>query len=209
LIDNWISKLRFKESYEKFVERFLYKRISANQLTLIGLFIGLLAAITIFFSGIFADLHFFLILISTTLMTISFFIDTLDGPIARLEGPSIFGGILDIFCDRTVEVSIIIAIISTDIINLVYPGLFLLASIVLCISLFLIISGLSQQDQSDRKSKVFKYRKGLIERSETFLFLMAINLLFFMRFLLLWIFAILVFITALLRLWDAYILFKK
>ncbi|MFX1587298.1 MAG: CDP-alcohol phosphatidyltransferase family protein, partial [Promethearchaeota archaeon] len=134
MIDNWISKLKFKKSYEKFVEKLVSKNFSANQLTVIGLIFGLLAAFTIFMSGIFVDYNPFLICVSAILMTISFFIDTLDGPIARLKGPTVFGGILDIFCDRTVEISIIIAIVSTDTFNLIYPGLFSLASIILCIS---------------------------------------------------------------------------
>ncbi|MFX1588714.1 MAG: CDP-alcohol phosphatidyltransferase, partial [Promethearchaeota archaeon] len=119
------------------------------------------------------------------------------------------GGILDIFCDRTVEISIIIAIVSTDTINLIYPGLFSLASIILCISMFLLVGSLSERGNDANKSKVIKYRKGLIERSETYLFLLAITILFFWRVLLLWIFTILIFITALLRLRDAYILFQN
>ncbi|MFW9937833.1 MAG: CDP-alcohol phosphatidyltransferase family protein [Candidatus Thorarchaeota archaeon] len=209
MIDNWISKLKFKKSYEKFVEKLVSKTFSANQLTIIGLIFGLLAAFTIFMSGIFVDFSLFLICVSAILMTISFFIDTLDGPIARLKGPTVFGGILDIFCDRTVEISIIIAIVSTDTINLIYPGLFSLASIILCISMFLLVGSLSERHNDANKSKVIKYRKGLIERSETYLFLLAITILFFWRVLLLWIFTILIFITALLRLRDAYILFQN
>jgi archaetidylinositol phosphate synthase len=209
MIDNWISKLKFKKSYEKLVEKLISKKISANQLTIIGLIFGLFAAFTIFMSSIFVRYYLFLTWISAILMTISFFIDTLDGPIARLKGPTVFGGILDIFCDRTVEISIIIAIVSTDTSKLIYPGLFSLASIILCISMFLIVGGLSEKNYDDDKSKVIRYRKGLIERSETFFFLLAITILFFWRVLLLWIFTILVFITALLRLRDAYILFKN
>lgn len=209
MIDSWISKLKFKKAYERIVEKLLFKRISANKLTIIGLIIGLSSAFTIFLSGIFIDFNLFLLLTSISLMIISFLIDTLDGPVARLEGPTVFGGILDLFCDRTVEVSIIIAIVSTDTLNLIYPGLFSLGSIILCLSMFLIVGSLSENKSADEKSKVIRYRKGLIERSETFLFLLGITILIFWRFILLWTFAILVFLTALLRLRDAYILFKN
>jgi len=209
MIDSWISKLKFKKAYERIVEKLLSKRISANKLTIIGLIIGLSSAFTIFLSGIFIEFNLFLLLTSISLMIISFLIDTLDGPVARLEGPTVFGGILDLFCDRTVEVSIIIAIVSTDTLNLIYPGLFSLGSIILCLSMFLIVGSLFENKSADEKSKVIRYRKGLIERSETFLFLLGITILIFWRFILLWTFAILVFLTALLRLRDAYILFKK
>ena len=142
-------------------------------------------------------------------MVISFFLDVLDGAVARLEGKTIFGGILDIFCDRTVEISIIIAIISTDPLTLTWPGIFSLGAIVLCITMFLLIGGAFNPEILDDQKKVIYYRRGIMERSETLIFLLAITVIFFLRFILLWTFAILVFITALLRLKDAYNLFKK
>ena len=61
----------------------------------------------------------------------------------------------------------------------------------------------------DELKKVIYYRHGLMERSETFLFLFCITLLISLRFLLLWIFAGLVFFTAVFRLRDAYILLNS
>ena len=103
---------------------------------------------------------------------------------------------------------IIIAIVATDPSKLVWPGMFTLAAIILCISMFLIVGGLIKRDELDKKSKVIIYQGGLMERSETFFFLLAIILLIPWRFVILWIFAILVFVTALLRLGDAYKIFK-
>ena len=141
-------------------------------------------------------------------MGISFFIDTLDGAMARLKGPTKFGGILDIFCDRTVEISIIIAIISTNASILMWPGVFSLGAITLCISMFLLVGGTIKVEDLDETKKVIYYRHGLMERSETFLFLLIITIFYPLRFILLWLFAILVYLTAILRLRDAYVLLK-
>ena len=209
MIDKWLSKTKFKEGYEKFVKKIITSRISANQLTVIGLVIGLISALFIYLSSVFEDLLIEFIVLSIIFTIVSFFVDTLDGSVARFEGPTIFGGILDIFCDRTVEISIIIAIISTDPLTLTWPGIFSLGAIVLCITMFLLIGGAFNPEILEDQKKVIYYRRGIMERSETLIFLLAITVIFFLRFILLWTFAILVFITALLRLKDAYNLFKK
>lgn len=207
MIDKWLSKSKLNNVFNNFVKKFLFEKINANQLTILGLLIGLLSAMSIFLSGILIwELE--LIICAAILMIISFFFDVLDGIMARLEKPTVFGGILDIFCDRSVEIFIIIAIVSTDPLNLIYPGLFSLAAIVLCISMFLLIGGAYNPEEIEEQKKIVYYRHGLMERSETLIFLLAIVLLYFWRFFLLWTFAILIFITALLRLRDAYILFK-
>ena len=208
MIDNWLSKTKIKNLFEKLAKKLFLGRISANLLTIIGLILGLLSAFFIFLSGILLwTLE--LIIISAIFMTLSFFFDILDGALARVEEPTTFGGILDIFCDRTVEVTIILALISTDPLILMWPGLFTLAAIVLCISMFLAVGGAISVDNLNESQKVIYYRKGLIERSETFIFLMMITIFYPWRLFLLWIFAILVFITAILRLKDGYLLFKR
>ncbi len=208
MIDKWLSKTKVNKVLEKLVKKLFYKKISANQLSLIALIIGLLSALSIFLSGMFRW-KIELIICAAILMVISFFFDALDGALARLEEPTTFGGILDIFCDRTVEVFIIISLISTDPLLLIWPGTFSLGAIVLCISMFLLIGGAFNPEIIDDQKKVIYYRRGIMERSETLIFLLAITIIFFLRFILLWTFAILVFITALLRLKDAYNLFKK
>jgi len=208
MIDKWLSKTKFKEGYEKFVRKIFLGRISANQLTIMGLVIGLIGSLFIYLSSVYAELTITLLVLSMIFTIISFLIDTLDGSVARFEGPTIFGGILDIFCDRLVEISIIIAIVATDPLNLVWPGMFTLAATVLCISMFLIIGGIIKRDELDKNSKVIRYQGGLMERSETFFFLLAAIILIPWRPFVLWVFAILVFLTALLRLRNAYKLFK-
>jgi len=64
-------------------------------------------------------------------------------------------------------------------------------------------------NQNDNGKKVIKYPKGLMERSETAIFLLLIIILEPWRFVLLWAFSILIFLTAILRLKDAYYLFES
>ena len=61
-----------------------------------------------------------------------------------------------------------------------------------------------ERDEFEKGSKVITYQGGLIERSETFFFLLTLIFLIPLRFILLWVFAILVFVTALLRLSNAH-----
>lgn len=208
MIDKWLSKTKFRTIIEKFVKRCLYNKISANQVTVLSLMIGLLSAFLIFLSGILIW-KIELIISAAILLFISFFFDVIDGALARLEKSTIFGGILDIFCDRTVEVTIIISIISTDPFNLMWPGVFSLGAIVLCISMFLLLGAVIKEESIDEVKKVIYYRPGLMERSETFIFLLCSTVFVSLRFFLLWIFAGLVFLTAILRLKDAYILLKS
>jgi phosphatidylglycerophosphate synthase len=208
MIDSWLSQSKLKIAYERFVRKILLGRVSANQLTILGLVIGLIAAFFIYLSKTIL-FEFELIIISSILIVLSFTMDTMDGAIARAKGPTLFGGILDIFSDRLVEVILIITLVSTDPFNLIWPGLFTLAAMVLCISMFLIVSILSQEIENTKKAaKVIRYRKGFMERSETLILLILTVILIPWRFYLLWLFASLVFITALLRLKDAYVLFK-
>ncbi len=207
MIDNWFYKTKLKKGITKFVKKFLFGKVSANSLTISGLILGLLSALFIFLSGI-LRWTLELLIISAILMFISFFLDVLDGTLARLEEPTTFGGILDMFCDRTVEVFIIIAIVSTDPFQLVWPGLFTLGAIVLCITIFLVVGGAVKSEDLEETQKLLYYSHGIMERSETFIFLILITLFIVWRLILFWIFSILILITALQRLRQAYIMFK-
>lgn len=206
MIDNWIRDSKLFVSIEKFVERFLLGKISANKLTIIGLILGLISAFFIFLSGILQWTLVFIIF-AAIFMILSFTLDGLDGALARLEHPTIFGGILDMFCDRTVEVFIIIAVISTNPLYLVWPGIFSLSAIILCITIFLTIGSAAMSINLNHNQKLLFYSRGLMERAETLIFLVVITIFFMWRIVFLWIFAILVFITAFQRLRIAYILF--
>ncbi len=207
MIDNRLSKTKLKKAITIFVKKFLFGKVSANSLTILGLILGLLSALFILLSGI-LRWTLELVIISAILMSISFFTDVLDGTLARLEEPTTFGGILDMFCDRTVEVFIIIAIVSTDPFRLLWPGLFTLGAIILCITIFLVVGGAVKSEDLEETQKLLYYSHGIMERSETFIFLLLITLFIVWRLILFWIFSILIFITALQRLRQAYIMFK-
>ncbi|MHA1478462.1 MAG: CDP-alcohol phosphatidyltransferase family protein [Promethearchaeota archaeon] len=183
-------------------------KVSANQLTIIGLIFGLIGSLLIYLSSLLEDFLIIMIISSVSVVSISFIIDTIDGSVARYEGPTTFGGILDIFCDRLVEISIIIALVASDPLNLIWAGMFSLAAIILCISMFLIVGGITKRNSVETTSKVITYQTGLMERSETFLFFIAMIILIPWRLILLWIFAALVFTTAILRLIKAHKLFQ-
>ncbi len=207
MIDKWLSKPKLNKILEKIAKKLFFKKISANQLTILGLIFGLLSALSIFLSGILIW-KIELILCAVVLMVISFFLDVLDGVLARLEESTTFGGILDIFSDRTVEVLIIISVISTDPLILMWPGILSLGAIVLCITMFLLVGGAVKVEELEETKKVIYYRPGLMERSETLIFLFLIIILIPWRSIIFWIFFVLVIVTALLRLRDAYNIFK-
>ncbi len=209
MIDSWLSKTKFKDMYEKFVRKIFLGKVSANQLTIIGLIFGLIGSVLIYLSSLLEDFLIIMIISSVSIVSISFFIDTIDGSVARYEGPTTFGGILDIFCDRLVEISIIISLVASDSLNLIWAGMFSLAAIILCISMFLIVGGITKRDSIENTSKVISYQTGLMERSETFFFFLAMIILIPWRLILLWIFSGLVFTTAILRLIKARKLFKE
>ncbi|MHA1474768.1 MAG: CDP-alcohol phosphatidyltransferase family protein [Promethearchaeota archaeon] len=217
MIDTKLKKSKITKIIDKFVEKYLFNHISANQMTLIGLILGITSSILIVISEIInwnAIVQKIIFIIAVIIMVISFGADIFDGALARMKKPTIFGGIFDIFSDRTVEISILIAIIFIDPVNLLWPGVFSLSSIVICITIFLLIGGAvneSQIEQMDEKKKVIFYASGLMERTETFIFLFSMLVFDFsiVRIILMWIFAVLVFITAFQRLYHAYKLFYK
>ena len=207
MIDNFLTKTKLKQIFEKFFQTKLEGRITANMLTLLGLLTGILSAFFIFLS-IFLSNNIYILIIATIILIISFFLDTLDGVVARNEGSTTFGGVLDLFCDRTVEIVVIISILSTDK-SLLWPGIFTLAAIILCITLFLAIGSAVNEKNLRENEKLIYYARGIMERGETFLFLTILILFISLRYLFLWIFAILIFLTALQRLIYAHKLFKQ
>lgn len=152
-----------------------------------------------------------LIIVGLLFMLISFALDVFDGTLARMTSPTKFGGIFDIFADRTVEICYILAIIAYSPERLSWPGLFSLSSIILCISIFLLIGGAMDEETLQKmpeKQKVIFYANGLMERTETFIFLFFMIIFPIFRSFLLWTFAGLVFFTAIQRFIQAYRMFN-
>ena len=140
------------------------KSVSPKLITLCGVFCGILVLPFLAFGWNFLALFFLLL---------SGYLDTLDGTVARLSCKSSpKGAVLDIFCDRIVESSIILGLYFVD------PGsrglfsLLMLGSSFLCVTSFLSVGVFIENDSE----KSFHYSPGLIERGEAFLFFMAMIL---------------------------------
>jgi len=130
--------------------------VSANAITILSFITGFLSAIFILWSP----------WIAVILLLLSGYFDILDGTIARIQNTSsTFGTMLDILSDRFVESFIIISIFIVQP-QFAWVGLFMMMSIVVCISSFLLVGIFSQQESH----KSFYYSPGLIERAETFIF---------------------------------------
>lgn len=123
------------------------------------------------------------------------YLDALDGTIARLRRESSpFGTVLDICADRVVESAVVIGLLLVDP-DRALLCLAMLASILLCITSFLVVGIFSENDSH----KSFHYSPGLIERAEAFLFFLGMMLLPTIFAPLATAFAALVILTAVLR----------
>lgn len=129
--------------------------ISANALTVLGMLVGVCAALLVAGGNAVAGV---------AVLWLSGIIDAADGTLARLTRPSALGAILDITLDRVVEIAMILAIASR------FPDarfeLVLLAGIIaIAMSLFLSIGAAV----TNRTVKGFHYAPGLGERTEAFI----------------------------------------
>ena len=129
--------------------------IGANTLTVIGMLIGVAAALLVLKEHAVAGI---------VLLWLSGLIDAADGTLARMTKPSPLGAILDITFDRVVEIAVILALAWN------HPDarflLALLAGIIaIAMSLFLSIGAAV----SNKSVKAFHYAPGLGERTEAFI----------------------------------------
>lgn len=154
---------------------FLKKGFSANQVTVISLFIGVGASIFYVFGYP---------IIGVLVLWLSGFLDAVDGTMARHTKTSPFGTVMDVTFDRIVEIGIILAIayVHTE---MLWPLLLLSLSIIVSMTIFLVVGTVSEKIGI----KSFYYQAGLAERTEGFLlfslmmifpqFLLWTTLLFF------------------------------
>jgi archaetidylinositol phosphate synthase len=137
------------------------KKISPNTITMIALISGV---------AIFPALYTNQPIAATILLLFSGYLDTLDGALARAsQQQSSIGTIYDIMSDRLVECSIVLGLCSIDASHRGMVSLCMLASMLICITSFL-VAGIFSDNQSE---KSFYYSPGLMERAEAFIFFIA------------------------------------
>lgn len=136
---------------------FIKLKFSANNVTLLAFFLGVLTSVFIFFDKI---------TLAFIVLWISGYLDAVDGEISRkTKTSSSFGTLLDIVCDRLVEISMILALgIKYEFIRL--DLIFLSCSILVSMTIFLTVGALSEK----KGMKSFYYQAGVTERTEGFIF---------------------------------------
>jgi phosphatidylglycerophosphate synthase len=145
-------------------------RISANALTISGAAIALGAAFFITQSNFTAALVF---------IVLNRIFDGLDGAIARINGPTEYGGYLDTLCDYVFYISVPVAFAFVDPLNQL-PALFLIASFTLTAVSFLAFAAIAAGQNTHEGAhgpKAFVYSTGLMEGGETIAFFLLFCLL--------------------------------
>jgi archaetidylinositol phosphate synthase len=119
-------------------------------------------------------LYYSIIALAVLLLVASGYLDTLDGTIARqTKTSSDFGSAMDIVTDRIVEISAVIGLCLVDPIHRAFLSLLMLASMLLCITSFLVVGIFTTNDSH----KGFHYSPGIMERAEAFIFFILMMLL--------------------------------
>lgn len=177
-------------------EFFLKLNINANQITLLGLIIGLFSSFFIYIGKP---------IIACIFLWISGYLDAVDGAMARKQkDTTAWGTLMDITFDRIVEMSMVIVL------ALRFPEarinlLLLTISILFSMTIFLTVAALSKQNGI----KSFYYQAGLAERTEgfilfTFMILLSKWLIYVTN-----LFSFVVLITALQRMVEAKKIFSR
>ncbi|MEG1254612.1 CDP-alcohol phosphatidyltransferase family protein [Clostridium sp.] len=173
--------------FHKGAELFSRMGLKPTHVTVIAGAIGILGSIAF----VFGDL-----MVSIALLWISGYLDAVDGTMARRSGKvSPCGTLLDIWIDRLVEISYIIAF-AMQCKDATFTLLILTCTIVLSMTVFL-TSGMLMENSG---IKSFHYQPGLMERTEGFImFTIMIIFYLYMKILAL-IYGILILFTAIQRL---------
>lgn len=149
--------------------KFLSKLVKPNQITILGFIFGIFMCIFIFFH------YYFFALI---LLIINRLCDSLDGPMARLSSPTPLGGYLDIVSDFTIYSGFVLAFGLSDSNNIVVSILLLFLYIGTGTTFLAKAAIKTQIDSFDERYKFktkipksFYYSSGLIEGTETSIYM--------------------------------------
>ncbi len=171
--------------------------VSANAVTLVGLGLGLIAALMIAFG---APLLALVPLLASRLA------DGLDGAVARATRKTDFGGYLDIAADFLFYAMIPLAFVLADPVANGAAGAFLLASFYFNGTSFLGFAILAEKHGHKTEAqgqKSLYYSNGILEGTETIVFFVLLCLFETYFGPLAWVFGTLCFLTALLRIHAA------
>ncbi len=172
--------------FEKTADFFIKRNISANTVTVFALIIGLTSSVLLFFGWN---------IIAVVVLWVSGYFDALDGTIARKTcTKSKLGGFLDIIFDRIIEIAIIISLCLVNSSLAIY-SVFLLSGIILSMTVFLTSGALIDKNSK----KAFYYQAGLAERTEGFIMLSLAMIFSKYSAIIIIIFAVMVFFTAIQR----------
>lgn len=172
--------------FNKAADGLIKLKLTPIHVTLIAFAIGLVSHISLYLGYLIP---------AALLLWLSGLFDVLDGTVARKTGQSSdLGAFLDITFDRIIEVGIIIVLALTDS-SLTTMLVFLASSIVITMTVFLTVGNFAE----NRGKKAFYYQAGVAERTEGFIFFTLMILLPEYRLLIGYIFAGVIFFTALQR----------
>lgn len=179
------------------------KAVKADQVTLVGFVIGLLAIIAIAAQAYWLGL---VLILSNRIA------DGIDGALARIDGPTDAGGFLDIVCDFIFYSGIVFAFALADPQKNGLAATALIFSFIGTGSSFLAFAIMAERRKRVSivyPHKGFYYLGGLAEGTETILFFVAITLLpsLFVPFA--WMFAGVCAVTTLTRVWGGYRTLKE
>ena len=169
MFDRQIQK--FTEKPLKYIAKLFLKFISPNHMTLIGFSFGVLMCLSIIIDQY---------LISIIFLFLNRLSDGLDGVMARLQTPTSLGGYLDIVLDFLIYGGFVLSFGITEQSNTLL-SMVLLFCYIGTGSTFLakaaILPSLSNQNLNEEIPKSFHYAVGLVEGTETILFMVLCLLL--------------------------------
>jgi len=147
------------------VAKAIHHHINPLYITILSGLLGLLVIPALYYSKI---------ALALLLLVASGYLDTLDGTVARqTKTSSAFGSAMDIVTDRLVEISAVIGLWLVDPTHRAFLSLLMLASMLLCITSFLVVGIFTSNDSH----KGFHYSPGIMERAEAFIFFILMMLL--------------------------------
>lgn len=169
---------------------FIKCNLSANNVTVIALLLGISTSVFIYFDRP---------VVAAIVLWLSGYLDAVDGAVARRSNTSSsFGTLLDIVSDRLVEIGMIVTIgLKYDYVR--FDLVILLSCILISMTVFLTVGALSEK----KGIKSFYYQAGIAERSEGFIFFTLMFMLPNYLKIITNILSLLIFITASQRFFEA------